>query len=164
MNNQFINGMFPENNYNQRNAVYGTYYNAYPQQVQQPQSGNINTNIQRIQGGPVSVNAIQLPPNSVCVYFDADSESPYFYVKSVDANGRPNLKTCIYFDVEDYQKQQAQIVQAAEATETNNYVTKEQFDEAIEKLNAQMAENLKKLNDFKAKIGNANAVKKENKQ
>jgi len=50
MNNQFMNGMYPD----QRNILYNMY-NTYPQQ--QPQN-NINTNIQRIQGGPVSVNAI----------------------------------------------------------------------------------------------------------
>lgn len=156
MNNQFMNGMYPD----QRNILYNMY-NTYPQQ--QPQN-NINTNIQRIQGGPVSVNAIQLPPNSVYVYFDADNESPYFYIKSVDANGRPSLKSFIYFDVEEYQNQPAQQAQVVETNESQtSYVTKEQFDEAIEKLNNQMAENLKKLNDFKAKIGNANAVKKENK-
>lgn len=152
MNNQFMNGMYPD----QRNILYNMY-NTYPQQQQQ---NNINTNIQRIQGGPVSVNAIQLPPNSVYVYFDADNESPYFYIKSVDANGRPSLKSFIYFDVEEYQKQQTAVVEASEPMA--NYVTKEQFDEAIEKLNNQMAENLKKLNDFKAKVGNS-TVKKESK-
>ena len=157
MNNQFMNGMYPDN-FNQR-SMYNLY-NTYPQQ----QQNNINTNIQRIQGGPVSVNAIQLPPNSIYVYFDADNESPFFYVKSVDANGRPSLKSFIYFDADEYQKsQQAAVAEANNEPTANNYVTKEQFDEAIEKLNTQMAENLKKLNDFKAKIGNSNAVKKENK-
>ena len=154
MNNQLMNGMFPDNGYNQRSMMYNTY-NPYQQQQQQP---NINTNIQRIQGGPVSVNAIQLPPNSVYVYFDADNESPYFYVKSVDANGKPSLHSFIYFDVEEYQKQQATIVETTNEQQASNYVTKEQFDEAIEKINNQMAENLKKLNDFKSRVFN-----KENK-
>ena len=155
MNNQLMNGMFPDNGYNQRSMMYNAYN---PYQQQQQQQPNINTNIQRIQGGPVSVNAIQLPPNSVYVYFDADNESPYFYVKSVDANGKPSLHSFIYFDVEECQKQQAAIVETTNEQQVSNYVTKEQFDEAIEKINNQMAENLKKLNDFKSRVFN-----KENK-
>lgn len=149
MNNQFMNGIFPDNAFNQRSMAYNMY-NSYPQQMQQ--QTNINTNIQRIQGGPVSVNAMQLPPNSIYVYFDADNENPYFYIKSVDANGRPSLKTFIYFDVDEYQNQQQQNVKLEDTD--SNYVTKEQFDEAIEKINNQMAENLKKLNDFKSRVFN----------
>lgn len=161
-----MNNMFQNNGTRTTNRISPSYYptqtnNLYGwgNQGNANTSNNaLNTNIEQVQGGPVSVNAIQLPPNSLYSYWDP--VEPYIYVKAVDLNGRPSMKTLYYQDVEEMPKEEPEAT--APTIDTSMFVTKEQFDEMSDTLTKQINDVIKKLNDFKSKVGNVN--KKENKK
>lgn len=110
------------------------------QQYGQQQQG-INTNIEWVQGGATSVNAIQLPNNTMWAFWDNNED--VIYVKTVDSNGRLSLDT---YDItlRDGTKREEP---------TTDYVTRAQFDELSEQFTKQLADLTKKLNDFKSKVG-----------
>lgn len=130
----------------------GYYYPTAPQ-LQQSQSqwnNSVNTNIEMIQGGYASVSALQLPNNSMYCYFD--DQKDVVYIKQVDANGRASVQA--YDLVPQGQHTAETIATTAAAIDTSDFITREQLDELSEQLTRQIADISKKLNDFKAKMGN----------
>ena len=160
MNN--LNGYSGMNLRNANNRL--NYYSAIPPQMQLPnpqmvnyqpqqqyitnQSG-VNTNMEFIQGGETAVNVVQLPNNSLFAYFDNDYDTVYF--KTVDNNGRASVQA---YDL--VPKDQTADAGPVPTIDTSEFVTKEQFDELSDRFTQQMADIVKKLNDFKSKIGNMN--------
>lgn len=83
-------------------------------------------------------------------YFD--DQKDVIYIKQVDNNGRASVQA---YDLVP-QGQNTENAASASAIDASNFITKEQFDELSGQLTQQIADISKKLNDFKAKMGNIN--------
>lgn len=140
------------NNYANYIPRFNNYSSAMPTMQPMPQqydpAPQPSTNIQWITGGIASVGAIQTPANSMFCFFD--SNEPKLYFKSVDGNGKPNIK--IY----EYTEYNPEASQNENTFSSDNFATKEQLTEISEQLSKQITDLRKSLNDFKSKIGNVN--------
>ena len=130
------------------NGNYGNYtgyqpdYNAYrPQAQYQPQQSG--SGLTWVQGEAGAKSYMVAPSSSVLLM---DSENNRFYIKSADASGMPMpLRTF------DYTERGAQPVQNApqQAFTDDRYVTREEFQKAIERLSQANTANNSLLSEDK---------------
>ena len=105
--------------------------NFQPYQPQTPQVMNNNTVFAWVQGENGG-KAYPLGPN--CRAFLFDSEKDSFYVKTTDQSGMPQpLRSFDYFERTESASDNQQI-------DTSNFVTKEELEEALSKLNRRKEE------------------------
>ena len=149
------------NNYNTYPAAQNYRSAPYVEQyVQNPTWPNqvypsINQGYQNLQAsnsiiwvqGENAAKSYPVGPNTAVALWDSEQQT--IYIKSVDSNGRPSLKILDYVDRDN------EVV----STDEKTYVTQDEMNMFSEKINQQMAELQKNLNDFKSKVGNMKKVK-----
>ena len=107
------------------------YPNIYqPNYYQQPQQRNESSLIW-VQGEAAAKSYLVSPGTSALLM---DSEKNVFYIKSADASGMP-LPLRIF----DYTERTVQTTMAPAATQSVEYVTKEEFEQRISELMAATA-------------------------
>ena len=122
---------------------------------------NVNTNMPYVNGGQIALNAIGLPRNTMWCFWEQGK--PYFYVKTVDANGISSVETYKYSQVINGIEENDMGVRPVPTQQQGDvYVTNEKFTQFSDDIAQQLKQLQKSLNDFKSKIGNAN--KKETKK
>lgn len=136
----YTQGFYPMPNQNQG-------INQNPQQST-PQ----NQGITWVQGES-GAKAYIVAPNSTVVLWD--SENPVIYIKSADMSGLPTMRILDW--TERTAPQQPPIQKPAEKTE--EYVTRQEFDEVVKRLNS-LSRNLPQ--NTKSNNNNSNAVKEDN--
>lgn len=155
-------GIMPLNNNQYGQQVSNQYYQNSPYngiQNGQP-STPPSTGVIWVQG-EAGAKAYQVTtPNLVVPLFDTENQT--IYLKYLDQQGRPQ------YEILDYVNRNAPSpqppTQEVAVIETGNFVTQEQFADFSNQMTQQFAELQKKLNDFKARVGNnKNTAKKENK-
>lgn len=116
--------------YNNPYQQYNNPYMPYTPPVQNYQQPQPDTSIIWVQGES-GAKAYPVQNGKSVVLFDSESE--HFFIKTADASGMPQpLRIFSYSETNeiDIKSQQAQI-------DTSNFVTREEFEEVIEKLKSR---------------------------
>ena len=128
-NNYFPTGYMPQ----YYNPQFG---NQLPQQQYQTQQNNFqngNSSIIWVQGEAGAKSYLVAPNTTVQLW---DSEAQVIYLKSADASGMPSMKIIDYTIRNSAQPQTAQI---QPQSQTDLYVTKDEFDELKAKVQQMIA-------------------------
>lgn len=115
--------------YNPNMYMPNNYAYGYQQNMQPYQYGYNQMNMQPVNGvvsvtGIDGAKAYQMPPNSTMPLFDENDD--VLYLKTTDAAGYPTVKTFHFEPME----------QKAQGYVQGDYVTREEFNELLERLNA----------------------------
>ena len=103
-----------------------------PQPQPQPQQQQADSNIIWVQGES-GAKAYPVKNGVTVVLFD--SEAKFFYLKSIDANGIPQPLRRFPYEEDTGEKSEAQ------AIDTSMFITREEFDAAIESLKNKQTYN-----------------------
>lgn len=126
--------------YNSFIPNYNPYVQQYQQMLQpqvqpQPQTQQSSGGLLWVQGIEGAKSHFVEPGRSVLLM---DSESNSFFIKSADTSGMP-LPLRI-FDYQERTTQQAPQQPTAAVTDTNSYITREEFESRITAITAQIKE------------------------
>ncbi len=137
----FAPGYYPMSNGAMPDQLSQLRQAAYPQQAAQQQSAPIIW----VQGEEAAKSYLCAPGNSVLLM---DSEKSSFYIKAVDASGMPQpLRVFDYTERTAAQKQP----EKEPEQQSNNYVTRAEFDALAARFDALTAEKQKKKENDNAK-------------
>lgn len=138
--------MFTPNYYNLQNPYFNpTNYNPQMSQIQE-QNFQESCGLIWVQGEAAAKAYPVLKNNTVALW---DSESQTIYIKSVDNLGMPTMRVLDWVE-----RQNPKMVQTVTPTNTVEYVTRQEFDDIV-----------KRLNNLSNKLGNkpkSNQNKEEN--
>lgn len=106
----------------------------------------MQTNIEYV-NGIEGAKAFILPPNTQKLLVDSDN--PFIYIKTTDAQGKPSVKHFRYIPVDVEQQAQPQV----------NYATLQQYQDLMAMVDT-MKEDIEQLKSSKAKKATESEVKK----
>ena len=120
------------------------------QQAQQMQSNNNSTGITWVQG---EAGAKAYPVAAGTSMLLMDSEAENFYIKSTDTSGMPQpLRRFQYKEILENQKQEVPPV--AQAFDSSQFVTRDEFERRIGELNRRAARTIDYNNKKKEEVKN----------
>lgn len=123
--------------------VYNTNpYQNYPYQFQQsfqvPQPSNTSSAITWVQG-EAGAKAYPVAAGSSMLLMDSETEN--FYIKSTDSSGMPQpLRKFKYKEILD--NQPTELPTVAQAVDSSQFVTREEFERRISELNRKASRNI----------------------
>ena len=152
LNNMYQSSYQPlRNNYTYSPASVG-YNNTYLNSMNNGNSLQTNnSNLIWVQG-EVGARGYILPNNTTVALWDSESQT--IYIKSVDMNGRPSMTILDYVDRANNVVDVKDNDNKEEKVDLSGFVTKDQFDELVTKMNDFQIDLQKKFNDFKSRTNN----------